>query len=240
MILEKRIYNNAELAEWFGIKESTFRSKKRQKLKELKEYADFIEVKSKIEVKKVYKEVYIKKSSVSFKKVAKLVEETWSKNGYDTCKNVSDKIVECDDNELKKLSPSTIYKYTREAHIINYGSPAKQNGGVKGMCKYQWGKRDKDCYTQPLPFTKEESDYFYSLIKETFRADPQEIAKRQALRQAMKRKEISKEEYFELIDAMEEEQEGKWVLVEQGMYNEFGIELIRGTQEKPLAFRIER
>ena len=53
----------------------------------------------------------------------------------------------------------------------------------------------------------------------------------------MKRKEISKEEYFELIDAMEEEQECKWVLVEQGMYNKFGIELIRGTQEEPLVFK---
>lgn len=238
MILEKRIYNNAELAEWFGIKESTFRSKKRQKLKELKEYADFVEVKSKIEIKQVYEKMYVRKTSPSFRRVASLVEETWSKNGFDTCKNVSEKIKT--DSQLQKLQPSSIYEYTRKAHIINYGSPAKQNGGVKGMCKYQWGKRDKDCYTQPLPFTKEESDYFYSLIKETFRADPQETARRQALRQAMKRKEISKEEYFELIDAMEEEQEYKWVLIEQGMYNKFGIELIRGTQEEPLVFRTEK
>ena len=238
MELQCGVYTNAMMAEWFGIKEKTFSNTKRKRLEELKKYAKFYEDKRRIIITEVIVPIYIKESSASFKRVASLVEEYWSKNGFDTCKNVSEKIKE--DSQLQKLQPSSIYSYTRKAHIINYGSPAKQNGGVKGMCKYQWGKRDKDCYTQPLPFTKEESDYFYSLIKETFRADPQETARRQALRQAMKRKEISKEEYFELIDAMEEEQECKWVLVEQGMYNKFGIELIRGTQEEPLVFKMRK
>ena len=32
------VYNNKELAEWFEIKESTFKSSKKRRLEELKEY----------------------------------------------------------------------------------------------------------------------------------------------------------------------------------------------------------
>lgn len=230
MVLECGIYNNARMAEWFGIKEKTFSNTKRQRLKELEEYAQFYEDKRRIIITRVLQPIYIKKTSANFKRVADLVLKTWSDNGFDTCKNVSEKIK--NDERLSKLSDATRYEYVRRAHNITHGSPAKQNGGTLGMCKYKWGKRDKDCSTQPLYFSPEENEYFHSLIREVFRDDPETIAFKQALRQAMKKNEISKSEYYEQIDAIEEEQEGKWVLIEQGMYNKFGIELIRGTQEE--------
>lgn len=43
MELTTGVWTNRMLAEWFEIKENTFRSKKKQKLQELKEYADFYE-----------------------------------------------------------------------------------------------------------------------------------------------------------------------------------------------------
>lgn len=43
MELTTGVWTNRTLTKWFGIKENTFRSKKKQKLQELKEYADFYE-----------------------------------------------------------------------------------------------------------------------------------------------------------------------------------------------------
>lgn len=232
VILEEGIYTNKQLAQWFGIKENTFRSKKKNKLEELKKYADFIEIGSKIQIVKVYFNTYIKKQS--YKKIQELVEKNWSANGFDTCTHVKELIK--GDEALQHLTEGTIYNYVRKAHIENFGSPAKKNGGEKGVCYYKWGKRDKDDDKKPLYFTDEEREYFFVLIKKVFQTNPEEIAEEQALYQAYKKKEIPKEEYYRQREALDEKKYGKWSLVEEGMFERFGIQLIRGTQEDFTAY----
>lgn len=228
-ILEEGIYTNKQLAQWFGIKENTFRSKKKNKLEELKNYVDFVEIGSKIKITKVYFNTYIKKQNKSYKKVQELVEKNWSTNGFDTCSHVKELIKT--DETLQHLADATIYTYVRKAHIENFGHPAKEDGGAKGVCYYKWGKRDKDDNKKPIYFTDEEKAYFFALIKKVFQVDPEMAAKEQALYQAYKKKEMSKEEYYEQRDILDEEKYGKWSLVEEGMFERFGIQLIRGTQE---------
>ena len=228
-ILKEGVYTNKQLAQWFGVKENTFRSKKKKKLEELKNYADFIETGSKVQIIKVYFDTYVKKRSESYKKIQELVEKNWSANGFDTCVHVKELIK--GDESLQNLADATIYTYVRKAHIENFGNPAKEDGGAKGVCYYKWGKRDKNDNKKPLYFIDEEKEYFFALIKKVFQTNPEETAKEQALYQAYKKKEIPKEEYYEQRDALDEKKYGKWCLVEEGMFNKFGIQLIRGTQE---------
>lgn len=223
------IWTNKMLAEWFEIKEKTFSNTKKKRLEELKEYADFYEEKRKIIITKVKQAFYIKKRSESYKKIQELVEKNWSANGFDTCVHVKELIK--GDESLQNLADATIYTYVRKAHIENFGNPAKEDGGAKGVCYYKWGKRDKNDNKKPLYFTDEEKEYFFALIKKVFQTNPEETAKEQALYQAYKKKEIPKEEYYEQRDALDEKKYGKWSLVEEGMFNKFGIQLIRGTQE---------
>lgn len=220
-------WTNKMLAEWFGVKEKTFSNTKKKKLEELKEYADFYEEKRKVIITKVKQVFYVKKQS--YKRIQELVEKNWSTNGFDTCSHVKELIKT--DEALQHLADATIYTYVRKAHIENFGHPAKEDGGAKGVCYYKWGKRDKDDDKKPIYFTDEEKAYFFALIKKVFQVDPEMAAKEQALYQAYKKKEMSKEEYYEQRDILDEEKYGKWSLVEEGMFERFGIQLIRGTQE---------
>lgn len=220
-------WTNKMLAEWFGVKEKTFSNTKKKKLEELKEYADFYEENRKVIITKVKQVFYVKKQS--YKRIQELVEKNWSTNGFDTCSHVKELIK--GDEALQHLTEGTIYNYVRKAHIENFGHPAKEDGGAKGVCYYKWGKRDKDDDKKPIYFTDEEKAYFFALIKRVFQVDPEMAAKEQALYQAYKKKEMSKEEYYEQRDILDEEKYGKWSLVEEGMFERFGIQLIRGTQE---------
>ena len=220
-------WTNKMLAEWFGVKEKTFSNTKKKKLEELKEYADFYEENRKVIITKVKQVFYVKKQS--YKRIQELVEKNWSANGFDTCVHVKELIK--GDEALQHLTEETIYTYVRKAHIENFGSPAKKNGGEKGVCYYKWGKRDKDDDKKPLYFTDEEREYFFVLIKKVFQTNPEEIAEEQALYQAYKKKEIPKEEYYRQREALDEKKYSKWSLVEVGMFERFGIQLIRGTQE---------
>ena len=60
MKLKIGLMNNKELAEWFGIKESTFKSNKKKKLEELKKYCQFEETKGKVYIFEIYQEEYQK------------------------------------------------------------------------------------------------------------------------------------------------------------------------------------
>ena len=52
------IMTNQELADWFGIKEKSLRSCRKRKLQELKEYADFENLRGKVNITKILKSIY--------------------------------------------------------------------------------------------------------------------------------------------------------------------------------------
>ena len=79
-------------------------------------------------------------------------------------------------------------------------------------------------------------NHYILQIKKVFQTNPEEIAEEQALYQAYKKKEIPKEEYYRQREALDEKKYSKWSLVEVGMFERFGIQLIRGTQEDFTAY----
>ena len=80
---------NKELAEWFGIKESTFKSNKKKKLEELKKYCQFEEVKGKVCILEIFYDEYQKSFSKSFDTIKEETEKIWVKNKLDTGKRIS-------------------------------------------------------------------------------------------------------------------------------------------------------
>lgn len=63
MELKLGFMSNAELAEWFGIKESTFRSKRTKKLEELKDYAEYTAVRGGVEIISIIRSEFFKGSN---------------------------------------------------------------------------------------------------------------------------------------------------------------------------------
>ena len=149
--LELKLYSNADLAIWFGIKTNSFTSHKEQKLEELKEYADFEIKKAKVLITKIKKPFYIK-GSPSAKKIHDEFFNLWNADGYDTCANVGKKAIARYPNEVT-VREETAAKYATLARDEYVGKPFGAPG-KKGYCEYEPCKKNADgTYT---PFTEEE------------------------------------------------------------------------------------
>ena len=112
--LELKVYGNKELAEWFGITVNSFSNQKKKKLQELRAFADFEQVgnkQKKVKITYIYEPVYSKQGCVTFNKIKDQVDEVWDESGLDTCKRVSEKIME-KNNYTLAVKDSTVYNYT--------------------------------------------------------------------------------------------------------------------------------
>ena len=119
MILEEGvIYTNADLAAWFGVKESTFKCSKVKKLEYLKQFADFEEIKGKVKILKVYESEYVNphnkanNNKLYQKDIAEVIKEC-PLQMFKTC---TARIQELPNAQTAKLQHkfNTAYKYTRE------------------------------------------------------------------------------------------------------------------------------
>lgn len=155
MILKKGIITNKELADWFGVKESTLKNSKKKRLEELKKYAKFEEIKGKVNILEVYEEIYIKRKSKSYQTVRNNFEKTWSENGLDLTSRVANQIYNEHKEEIE-VSQRTNYIYTLDVKTELYGSAKKKTKGSKGISYYVWSKRhSKD--EKPIPLNAEET-----------------------------------------------------------------------------------
>ena len=154
MKLKTGVMNNKELAEWFDIKESTFKSNKKKKLEELKKYCYFEEVKGKVYILEIYQEEYKKSLSKSFNTIREETEKIWIKNKLDTGKRISQEIML---ENLMEISPATAYTYTLKARNELFGKPFGFEGSV-GSCRYVWCKvSGRGVNAKYTPFTEEEN-----------------------------------------------------------------------------------
>lgn len=156
------IMTNKELAEWFVIKEKSFRDTRAKKLEQLKEYAEFENMRGKVNITKIINPIYTK-GSKNFKLIKEKTKEQWSKTGLDTCKLVSDKIKEKYGGELT-VSDTTLYTYTCTSKRELWGKCFVSKGEL-GRCKYELCKQiNNEC----IPFTAEETEIKNKLLKKYF------------------------------------------------------------------------
>lgn len=140
MLLHLGKMTNKELAEWFGIKPTSYSRIKKKKLEELKFFADFEEVYGGVNITEIYEEEYKKKSLRAQEIVEKNLLEEWqnSEGEYlNTGANVARQMIKKYGNDLP-YKPSTMCKIVREARMKMFGNGLIN--GEKGSCKMSWNK----------------------------------------------------------------------------------------------------
>lgn len=220
--------SNKELSDWFGIKETSFRNKKKERLEELKNYAEFYEEKGKVVITKIIDPVYVKKSDKVYKDIVENMDSVWNKNGLDSCARVG---AELYNNFVVKdpkfpYEESTIITYTRKGRNELYGKPYGDHGTI-GSCQYVWCKRDKE--TGNYDFLTEEEEKVKKELQTKYFGDATE---KQIMVNAMyEAGEIDEKEAFLLLR--------EWTnMSDRGHFMGFlgelqkalgGVQVIRGT-----------
>lgn len=215
--LHEGTMKNQELADWFGIKLGSFKSKKANKLEELKRYASFEEIYGGVNIIEIYNDLYYsKQGSKSKQKIFEVVPEEWDKSGLDTCANVTNKIYIKYGNELAVVK-GTAYNYVLQARNELYGRPFVDIGSL-GRCMYIWCKKEtaEDGTTVLTPFTDEEQEIKKELMKKYFSSDEEkdvmiaemvdagEITEAEAYRMTREMKGLNREGFMGFKRALEE------------------------------------
>ena len=192
MELKTGIMTNQELADWFGIKEKSFRTTRQKKLEELKEYAVFEDMRGKVNIKQVIKKQYIKKGSRDFKLIKEKTREQWNEKGLDTCRLVADKIARKYRHELK-VSDTTLYNYTCISKRELWGKAYGESGEI-GYCVSELCKQKGNEY---IEFTEEENKIKNKLLKIYFGSADEKVL---YIKEMQENDEITKEESWELLE----------------------------------------
>lgn len=221
--LETKLYTNKQLAEWFGISAGRFSSDKKNKLEQLKAYADFELIgnkQKKVKIIKVYEEEYHKKGSQAYQMIKNKFDETWSEDGLDSCKRVCYQIMDTID---LGVAEGTAYNYTLKSRNVLFGKPF-QNGGKLGNCIYVWCKQEENGELRFL--TKEEQDIKTAMIKKYFG----DASEKQIIVQGMvEAGEISKEQAWDVLTEMTNMKGNNFLAFLKQLQKRIGCRVIRGT-----------
>ena len=226
MELKLGVMTNKELADWFGIKEGSFRRNKDKKLEELRNFAEFERKKGKIEIKKIIEPVYSKRGSEAYQIVKNEIDNVWSDSGLDSCSRVSEEIGEKCKNELM-ITQNTIYNYTRKGRNELYGVPCQSEGSL-GRCTYLLCKKIGDGIDAVYEkFTEDEEKIKDMLMKKYFG----NLAEKTLIVSMMvERGEIRKEDmYDELKEVVGIEGVSPYVMFLNELKERLGCNVVRGT-----------
>ena len=167
MELKLGVMTNAELAEWFGIKEKSFTTNRAKKLEELSQFAEFDILKGKVEITKIHRPVYIKKRSRNYQIVQEGFKKHLCPNGLDTMRRISKKIYAENKNELT-IAENTLYQYLSDYCVVAFGKHGKE-AGEQGYRYYMLAKRaPENSENQYLPFTAEEQVIKQEILQRLF------------------------------------------------------------------------
>ena len=204
--LKLGIMTNEELAEWFGVKEKTFRNTRKQRLKELENFADFEELRGKINILKIDIPIYVKKKERQFDIVKSHIDETWAANGLDTKINVSNKIYAKREEYKITLSSNTTYSYVCVGAKELYGDPRKMSKGEIGYSRYALCVLDAKT-NEARWFTKEEFEKKQKIKDKYFKSkQSEEIEEQKApIYLQEKKHEITEDECARLVHDIEKQ-----------------------------------
>ena len=195
--LKLGIMNNQELADWFGVTLTSFKSNKKNKLEELKLFARFEEMKGKVDIKEIFEPVYDKQQKKTLKRVVDKIDKVWSEDGLDSCSRVGYEICELLEQEGLVRKPDTIVAYTRQGRNELYGKPFLEEGKL-GKCVYIWCKRDAE--TGEYSFLTEEEQAIKQKLQTKYFGDATE--KQVLVKGMVESGEISKEDAWGVLEEM--------------------------------------
>ena len=194
-----------EIAKWFGISKKGYQNKRVKKLNELKNFAKFKEEKRGIiKIEEIYVEEYDKNLSGKYQKIKEEIPKTWSPNGLDTCKRVSEAIHD-KYYSTYPLKESTYYQYTLKGRTELFGKP-NRTFGTLGTCSYKWAKENnrqgiQETHNYYLPLTPEEEEIRKEVLEEVFgKGGHTIIDKVEYVQTLIEEKELSEAEAWRLLD----------------------------------------
>lgn len=228
--LKLGIMTNKELAKWFGgIQEKSFRSTRAKKLKILEEYAEFEDMRGKINITKVIKPIYIKNKNYKFIKEKTL--EQWSNTGLDTCRLVCKKITQkyYNNKEIQALKESTSYNYVSQSKREFWGKAFTTEGEL-GTCKYEMCKEiNGEC----VEFTEEEKKIKQELLNKYYGNDVSE--KFVFIKDMLENKEITEQECWQELEKMTDMENRYWNYRNE-LEEKIGTKVVRATRVETNAF----
>lgn len=225
MQLRLGIMTNKELAEWFGIGVNSFTNHRKKKLEELKNFAEFEELRGKVKITKIIVPIYKRFGSKAYQRIKDEVDKEWSEDGLDSCSRVSLKIEEKLKNELT-IAPSTIYDYTRQSRNELYGIPFQERGSI-GSCVYLWCKKQGDgINTEYSLLTPEEEELKQTLIKKYF-GDATE--KQIIVKGMVEMGEIRREEAWSVLEELTGMNNNNFIMFLSELQAKIGCQIVRGT-----------
>lgn len=223
--LKKGIMTNKELADWFRIKEKSFRDTRAKKLEILKEYAEFENLRGKVNILKIKKPIYTK-GSENYKLIKEKTIEQWSSTGLDTCKLVAEKIKKNYKTKLT-VSDTTLYSYTCYSKRELWGKAFGE--GEIGYCVYELCKEvNNEC----IPFTPEEMEIKSNLLKKYFGSADEKIV---FVKNMVDNQEIKEEEGWEILNEILEIDKNYWEFKSE-LELKIGYPVVRATRVSTSAF----
>ena len=236
--LQLGIISDKELADWFGVTASRFSHDKKNKLEQLKIFADYDLIgdkRKKVKIKKIHQPIYSKKGSKSFELIKSKLDDVWSVDGLDSCTRVCQEILE---TTQLGIADSTAYNYTIRSRNDLYGKPFQEAGSL-GSCTYVWCKKDGET-GQLRHLTQEEQKIKQNLIKVYFG----DVSEKQIIVQAMiQAGEITQAQAWGVLTKMTKMKGVHFVTFLRELQRRIGCQVIRGTQvdriEQKSAFKLQ-
>lgn len=229
MILEEnKIYNNKQLAEWFGINPVTLSRDREKYLNRLAAFVDFEEIGKRVKVLKVYTPIYDKEYYSNYGKIKDRIPKVWNDNGLDSSKRVS---LEIQHQLMLPLTEGTVYQYTLKGRNELYGKPFGEPGSL-GKCTYTWCKKVGDGWTADIiPLTEEEEELKQKLIRKYFG----DVSEKQVIVKAMvETGEITAEEAWSVLEELTNMKgQGNFKAFLSELQEKLNCMVIRGTVIEP-------
>lgn len=226
MVLEKgHVYNNKEIAEWFGINPATLSRHKDKYFTILNNFVQYEEMGKRIKVLEVFTAEYDKQWNSNYGKVKNKIPEVWNPTGLDSSKRVSQEIQH---QLMLPIAEGTVYQYTLKGRNELYGKPFGEPGEL-GRCAYLWCKKIGDGRTaQIVPLTEEEEEIKQNLIQKYFG----NVSEKQIIVKAMvENGEISKEEAWDILEELTNMKgRGTFMAFMGELQEKLNCMVIRGTQ----------
>lgn len=208
MKLQEGKISSKDIAKWMKISYSAYRNNKAKKLEILSFYCEFEEVYGGLIIKKVYVDEY--QGDISSIDIKNYLEEIKSKpihNRISSVAGMSRKLSHTK-KEYEGLTESALkYRLGKAGHIA-FGKTNRRDKETQVMTNYSgaYGSReamwcvklDNDNHYRAL--TSEEEQIFNELISQVYAKNPEKIKAKVTLEKQLRKKEITVEEYFQIID----------------------------------------
>lgn len=222
MKLKLGIMNNQALADWFGVKEQTFRKTKKRRLEQLKEFAKFHEEKGKVYIEEIYEPIYIKSKAKTI--IEHEMDIEWNDSGLDSCSRVGEAIYQKHGDKMK-IAKSTATKYTLETRKKLYGTPFKERGRL-GSCTFVWCKKKGEGVDASYELlSAQEEEVKQTLLKKYFG----NATEKQVIVQGMiKTGEITEEEAWKVLEELTNMNENFYSFLSE-LQAAIGAVVVRGT-----------